>query len=56
MLIILAIIFPPLAVYFVGKPIQILYSILFSILGFIPGAIYAIVVVKENQNKLIKFK
>ena len=56
MLILLAIIFPPLAVSFIGKPIQIVYSILFCILGFIPGVIYAIVLVKENQNKLIKLK
>lgn len=54
MLMLLAIFFPPLAVAFTGKPIQIFYNIILTFLGYIPGVIHAIIVVKQSHNQLIK--
>lgn len=45
----LAILFPPLAVLFSGKPIQALLNCGLLLLGGIPAIIHAILVVKEKK-------
>jgi len=55
----LAILFPPLAILFCGKPIQFLLNIPLTILGWIPGMIHAIMVVNSckadgRNEKLIR--
>ncbi len=55
----LAIVFPPLAVLFCGKPVQFLLNIILTILCYFPGAIHAILVVSSYQadkrnQKLVK--
>ncbi len=44
----LAIVLPPLAVLFCGKPVQFLLNILLTLLGWIPGVIHAVLVVHEH--------
>lgn len=44
----LAIVLPPLAVLFCGKPIQFLLNILLTLLGWIPGVVHAILVVHNH--------
>ena len=46
----LAVIFPPLAVLLTGKPVQALLNLLLTILGWVPGAIHAILVVKDKKD------
>ncbi|MEC0266710.1 YqaE/Pmp3 family membrane protein [Paenibacillus anseongense] len=46
----LAIILPPLAVLFCGKPFQALLNLLLTLLGWIPGIIHAILVVNNHKN------
>jgi uncharacterized membrane protein YqaE (UPF0057 family) len=45
----LAIIFPPLAVLFCGKPIQALINFVLCLFFWIPGIIHAILVVNEKK-------
>ncbi len=47
---ILALLLPPLAVLFCGKPIQFLLNILLCLLGWIPGVVHAVLVVHEHLN------
>lgn len=49
MLYLLAIILPPLAVLFVGRPIQALLNLGLSLLGWLPGVIHAVLVVNEYK-------
>ncbi|HEX3033021.1 MAG TPA: YqaE/Pmp3 family membrane protein [Bacillota bacterium] len=49
MLYLLAIIFPPLAVLLVGKPIQALLNLVLSLIFWLPGVIHAILVVNEAK-------
>lgn len=54
----LAIVLPPLAVLFCGKPIQFLLNILLTLLGWIPGVVHAILVVNnyladKRTNKIV---
>ncbi|MGL5347611.1 MAG: YqaE/Pmp3 family membrane protein, partial [Peptostreptococcaceae bacterium] len=52
MLYFLAVICPPVAVLLRGKPIQSLFNLLLTLLGWIPGVIHAILVVnKANADK-----
>ena len=44
----LAIILPPLAVLFCGKPIQFILNILLTALFYVPGMIHAILVVHSH--------
>ena len=44
----LAIIFPPLAVFLCGKPIQCVLNIVLTLLGWIPGVIHALFVVNSH--------
>lgn len=55
----LAIILPPLAVLFCGKPIQFLLNILLTMCFWIPGVVHAILVVHDHHedkraNRLMK--
>lgn len=45
---VLAILLPPLAVLFCGKPIQFLLNILLCLLGWIPGIVHAVLVVNSH--------
>lgn len=45
----LAIIVPPIAVLFAGKPIQALLSFFLTLLGWVPGVIHALFVVANSK-------
>ncbi|WP_430788650.1 YqaE/Pmp3 family membrane protein [Virgibacillus flavescens] len=47
---ILAILLPPVAVFFKGRPMQVLLNILLTIIGWIPGAIHAVLVVNKSKK------
>jgi uncharacterized membrane protein YqaE (UPF0057 family) len=49
MLYLLAIIAPPLAVLFTGRPLQAVLNFLLTLLLWIPGVIHAILVVNEHK-------
>jgi uncharacterized membrane protein YqaE (UPF0057 family) len=50
MLYLIALLLPPVAVLFVGKPFQALLNLVLTILGWIPGAIHACLLVHEHYN------
>ncbi|MBM6618321.1 YqaE/Pmp3 family membrane protein [Bacillus sp. RD4P76] len=56
MLYLLAILLPPVAVLFVGRPVQALLNFVLCLFFYIPGAIHAILVVhdKKADNRLKK--
>lgn len=49
MMYLLALILPPVAVLICGKPGQALLNLLLTLLGWIPGAIHAVLVVNERK-------
>ncbi|PTM58937.1 YqaE/Pmp3 family membrane protein [Desmospora activa] len=49
MLYLLAVILPPVAVLFVGKPFQALLNLILTLIGWLPGMIHAILVVNEYK-------
>ncbi|MDV2883822.1 MULTISPECIES: YqaE/Pmp3 family membrane protein [Alkalihalophilus] len=49
MMYLLAILCPPLAVLFVGKPFQALLNLLLTLLFWLPGAIHACMVVADKK-------
>ncbi len=49
MLYLLAILLPPLAVLFVGKPFQALLNLILTCFFWIPGAVHAVLVVHEKK-------
>lgn len=49
MVYLLALVLPPVAVLICGKPGQALLNLLLTLLGWIPGAIHAILVVNERK-------
>jgi uncharacterized membrane protein YqaE (UPF0057 family) len=49
MLYLLCLIFPPLAVLLVGKPIQALINLVLCLFFWIPGVIHAVLVVNEKK-------
>ncbi|MDG5472886.1 YqaE/Pmp3 family membrane protein [Jeotgalibacillus sp. ET6] len=51
MLYIIAIFLPPLAVLFTGRFGSFLLNILLTILGFIPGLIHAVIVIRDERHK-----
>jgi len=58
MIYLIAVIFPPLAVLLIGKPIQALLNCFLCLLLYVPGLIHAILVINEKKadkrnNKLI---
>ena len=50
MLYLLALLLPPLAVLLCGKPFQALLNLVLTLLGWLPGAIHAILVVNNHEN------
>ncbi len=51
MLYLLALLLPPLAVLLCGKPFQALLNLVLTLLGWLPGAIHAILVVNSHENE-----
>lgn len=51
MLYLLAILLPPVAVLICGKPIQALLNVLLTLAFWFPGAIHAVLVVKQKQDR-----
>lgn len=49
MLYLLAVVFPPLAVLLVGKPIQAVLNFFLWLIFWIPGSVHAIMVVNEHK-------
>lgn len=49
MLYLLAIICPPVAVLFVGRPIQALLNLVLTLFLWLPGAIHAVLIVNEKK-------
>lgn len=49
MMYLLAILFPPIAVFMSGKPIQGIISIFLTMMFWIPGSIHALFVVHERK-------
>ena len=50
MLYLLALLLPPLAVLICGKPFQALLNLVLTLLGWLPGAIHAILVVNSYES------
>jgi len=50
MLYILAIFLPPVAVLFTGRFGSFLINILLTLLGFIPGLVHAIIVIRDQKH------
>lgn len=48
MLYLLALLLPPVAVLFCGKPVQALLNLGLTLLGYIPGQVHACLVVHER--------
>ena len=46
-----AILCPPLAVLFSGKPFQSIINIVLSLIFYFPGLIHAIMVVKDSKDE-----
>ncbi len=51
MMYILAILVPPLAVLFSGKPFQAIFNVLLCCMLWLPGVIHAVVVVADKKSK-----
>lgn len=49
MLYLIAILCPPLAVLFCGKPFQSLLSVLLTLAFYLPGLLHALLVVSEHK-------
>lgn len=55
MMYLLCVLFPPLAVLLVGKPIQAILNLVLCLLFWIPAVIHAIAIVNDKkQNKRFK--
>ncbi|MBD1380851.1 YqaE/Pmp3 family membrane protein [Metabacillus arenae] len=50
MMYLLAVVFPPLAVLLVGKPFQAILNFILTLIFWFPGAIHAILVVKDKKD------
>ncbi|WP_036819700.1 YqaE/Pmp3 family membrane protein [Pontibacillus yanchengensis] len=50
MLYLLAILLPPVAVLFVGKPFQAFLNLLLTMALWVPGAVHAALVVKDSKD------
>ena len=50
MMYLLAIVLPPLAVLFCGKPFQAVLNLILTCFFWFPGAIHAILVVKDKKD------
>lgn len=49
MIYLVAILFPPLAVLLVGKPIQAILSVFLTLFFYLPGLIHAILVINDAK-------
>ncbi|WP_223700108.1 YqaE/Pmp3 family membrane protein [Sutcliffiella deserti] len=49
MMYLLAILLPPVAVLFTGRPIQAVLNLILTLIFWIPGAVHAILVVNEHK-------
>lgn len=49
MMYLLAILLPPVAVLFVGKPFQAILNLILTLFFWLPGAIHAVLVVHEKK-------
>ncbi len=49
MLYLVAVIFPPLAVLMLGKPVQALLNLLLTAFFWVPGIIHAVVLIGEHN-------
>ncbi len=49
MIYLVAIIFPPMAVLLVGKPVQALLNLFLTLLFYLPGLIHAILVINSHK-------
>lgn len=51
----LAVVLPPVAVFFSGKPFQAILNLILTLFFWFPGALHAILVVHDNKaNKRLK--
>ncbi|MEX0936533.1 MAG: YqaE/Pmp3 family membrane protein [Pirellulales bacterium] len=50
MLWLLAILLPPVAVLFIGKPLSAVLNLLLTLMFFVPGMIHALVLVNEYKT------
>lgn len=50
MMYLLAIIAPPIAVLFSGKPVQAILNLILTLIFWVPGVIHAILVVKDRRD------
>ncbi len=50
MMYLLAVVLPPVAVLFTGKPVQAFLNLILTLLFWFPGAIHAILVVKDSKD------
>ncbi len=50
MMYLLAIVLPPVAVLFSGKPFQAILNVILTLIFWVPGAIHAVLVVKERKD------
>lgn len=51
MLYLLAILLPPVAVLFCGKPFQAMLNLILTLCFWVPGAIHAVLVVMDHKQK-----
>src|SRR5690625_4864076 len=51
MMYLLAIVLPPVAVLFSGKPLQALLNLILTLFFWFPGALHAILVVKDSKDE-----
>lgn len=51
MMYLLAVVLPPIAVLFSGKPIQALLNLVLTLFFWFPGALHAILVVKDVKDE-----
>ncbi len=50
MMYLLALVLPPVAVLLSGKPIQAILNVILTFFFWFPGALHAILVVKDNKD------
>ncbi|WP_146139929.1 YqaE/Pmp3 family membrane protein [Salsuginibacillus halophilus] len=51
MMYLLAILLPPVAVLIAGKPFQAVLNLILTLIVWIPGAVHAVLVVKDQKDE-----
>ena len=51
MMYLLAVVLPPVAVLFSGKPFQAILNLILTLIFWFPGALHAILVVKDSKDE-----